>query len=666
MIATADNRRYAPGATRASRGDKVTRRTINPLPWRGYGIALLAVALAFAIRLILAPLIREESSFLLFFGAVTIAAWCGGLGPGLLATITAGTLNTVWFLPSQPLLFDLTRGDMVRLSLFLLEAAVISTITQRMHTARWQEQRERLARQESDERYRLLVEGVRDYAIYMLDPEGRLISWNEGAQRLTGYRAEEILGCHFTCFFPPEAVEQGKPQAILEAAKELGRTEDEGWRVRRDGTRFWANAITTALRDSNGTLRGFAKITRDTTERRQAEIALRESQAQLAGIVNIASDAIITIDEEQRITVFNRAAEQVFRCRAEDALGQSIDRFIPERFRSAHREHVRAFGRTEISRRPMARPGTVTGLRADGEEFPAAATISRLVVDGKTLYSVFLQDLTEQLALNRALEQQRTIATTLQRAFLPQRLPECPGYRLGALYHPALNESEVGGDFYDVFPLPDGGIALLMGDVSGKGVTAAVYAAMARSMLRAYAYESLSPGAALARLNRALCLALDDLSLFVTAFYAILDPERGVLCYANAGHWPALLVRSGMAEAVPGNSVALGIDPDASYTSHPLQLQPEDELLLFTDGLVELDTGDVIDHLDALRATLARSSCESPEQRVEMLYEEAVARAGGPLRDDVAILALHCERRPSSRNSVATIPETRRAQRDAS
>ena len=136
----------------------------------------------------------------------------------------------------------------------------------------------------SEERFRLLVEGASDYAIFMLDPEGRVATWNSGAERIKGYRAEEIVGQHFSKFYPQESVERGKPQHELEVASAEGRYEDEGWRIRKDGSRFWANVIITALRGKDGQLKGFSKVTRDFTERKSAEesLVLELSKAVLA------------------------------------------------------------------------------------------------------------------------------------------------------------------------------------------------------------------------------------------------------------------------------------------------------------------------------------------------------------------------------------------------
>ena len=124
---------------------------------------------------------------------------------------------------------------------------------------------------EDDALYRLLVESLRDYAIFALDATGRVVSWNPGAERFKGYRAHEIIGRHFSTFYPPDDIAAGKPEWELEVAARDGRFEDEGWRLRKDGTRFWANVVITALRAPDGTLLGFAKITRDLTERRLAE-----------------------------------------------------------------------------------------------------------------------------------------------------------------------------------------------------------------------------------------------------------------------------------------------------------------------------------------------------------------------------------------------------------
>jgi len=141
----------------------------------------------------------------------------------------------------------------------------------------------------SEERFRHMVEGVKDYAIYMVDPDGRVITWNTGAERMKGYSSEEILGRRLSLFYEPRDVESGKPELGLKEAAATGRFEDEGWRVRKDGSRFWANVIITALNDGAGKLRGFVKVTRDMSERKRAEEASQKLQTELAHVTRLTT-----------------------------------------------------------------------------------------------------------------------------------------------------------------------------------------------------------------------------------------------------------------------------------------------------------------------------------------------------------------------------------------
>jgi PAS domain S-box-containing protein len=194
------------------------------------------------------------------------------------------------------------------------------------------------------ELFRLMIQGTADYAIFVLDPQGHVASWNAGAQRIKQYRAEEIIGQHFSQFYTQEAVQRGWPDYELKVAKAEGRFEDEGWRVRQDGSQFWANVVITALRDKAGTLRGFAKITRDMTERKRAEESARqlleettarrvaEESAQLIQEqrerlrVTLASigDAVISTDAEGRIDFLNAVALKLIGCTEEEALHKPV------------------------------------------------------------------------------------------------------------------------------------------------------------------------------------------------------------------------------------------------------------------------------------------------------------------------------------------------------
>jgi PAS domain S-box-containing protein len=184
------------------------------------------------------------------------------------------------------------------------------------------------ALQSIENKFQLLVRGVTDYAIVMLDPQGLVVTWNEGAERIKGYCAEEIIGQHFSRFYTPEAVNAGQPSLELKIASEQGRFEDEGWRVRKDGSRFWANVVLTVVRGDNGQLDGFSRVTRDITARKEAEEALRQSEEKFRLLVQGVKDcAILMLDPQGRVTNWNEGAERIKGYRAEEIVGQHFSRF---------------------------------------------------------------------------------------------------------------------------------------------------------------------------------------------------------------------------------------------------------------------------------------------------------------------------------------------------
>lgn len=181
----------------------------------------------------------------------------------------------------------------------------------------------------SEERFRLLVESVQEYALFMLDPAGRVVSWNAGAERIKGYPAEEIVGCYFSLFYMPEDVEARKPELALEAAERTGRSEDEGWRVRKDGTRFWARTVMTALRDGSGKLRGFGKVTRDLTERMQAMQSLEASEARLQAFMTFTPSMMFIKSLDGRYQYVNEPFCRSFGLERDAVLGRTDAEIFP-------------------------------------------------------------------------------------------------------------------------------------------------------------------------------------------------------------------------------------------------------------------------------------------------------------------------------------------------
>jgi PAS domain S-box-containing protein len=285
----------------------------------------------------------------------------------------------------------------------------------------------------SEERFRLLVEGVTDTAIFMLDPQGNVLTWNAGAERLKGYEGAEILGRHFSCFYAQDAIDRGWPAELLRRATAEGRVEDEGWRIRKDGARFWANVVITPLRDESGELRGFAKITRDLTERRQSEEnarrllqeeaarqaaqeATRELERQREQLrVTLASigDGVIVTDTAGAVTFLNPVAAELTGWSPHEAAGRPLEQVF-----SIVNESTRKPVESPVKR--VLREGVVVGLAnhtvliaKDGREIPVDDSGAPIRDGSGVVYGAVLvfRDVTEA---RRAIEARLRLAAIVE------------------------------------------------------------------------------------------------------------------------------------------------------------------------------------------------------------------------------------------------------------
>ncbi|MBY2994311.1 PAS domain S-box protein [Rhizobium leguminosarum] len=276
-------------------------------------------------------------------------------------------------------------------------------------------------------RFRLLVDAITDYAIYMLSPEGIVTSWNAGAQRFKGYKPSEILGEHFSRFYLPEDRAAGLPQRALATAEEHGRFEGEGWRRRKDGSRFWAHVVIDPIRRPSGELIGYAKITRDLTERRAAENAIRQSEEQFRRLVQGVSDyAIYMLDPVGNVSSWNFGAERIKGYRPQEIIGQHFSTFYTPEDREAGLPETalgiaRAEGRFE-------REGW--RVRKDGTRFWASIVIDAIRdEEGDVLgFAKITRDITEKMETQRALEQAR------EELFQSQKM-EAIGQLTGGIAH---------------------------------------------------------------------------------------------------------------------------------------------------------------------------------------------------------------------------------------
>jgi PAS domain S-box-containing protein len=499
------------------------------------------------------------------------------------------------------------------------------------------------------EQFQLLVEEIKDYAIFLLDLDGRVVSWNAGAERIKGYVAAEILGEHFARFYEPDQARAGRPaQALAKAARE-GRYQDRGWRVRKDGSRFFAHVTITALFDGQGQLRGFAKITQDVTAEQEAERTLREREHQLAQAQAVAqlgsfewdltSDQVAGSPELSRIYGLDTGAFADTFQGFLQRLHSDDQAVVAQTIRNAARDGtpfrmqtrvIRPSGELrvlsswgEVSRDEQGRPSRVLGVFQDVTDW---------------------QRREEQLADART---QAELSRQLQHGLLPDLSLRDPVLRLRTRYQAGHERALLGADFFDALDLPDGTVALLIGDVAGHGPVGAAVGVALRAAWRALALTRHGPADLLDGLDKVLVKERPSEEMFATVCCVWIGPDRGRLMVALAGHPPPLVLRAGRVQVVQvPNGPALGIH-DLRYPWEVGVLEVGDAwtLLCYTDGLVEgyRAPGSVERFgIEALTESAARllGGAGDLDEALDCLLDVVHTANGGDLSDDLAILCV--------------------------
>lgn len=287
-------------------------------------------------------------------------------------------------------------GDETLLSVILTDVSVRNKDRNELKIQAEELEKKLLQLQESEERFRLLVENVKDYSIIMLDPDGNVKTWNKGAARITGYTSNEIIGKHISIVYTKEEIDRNDPETNLNMAKKLGRYESEAWRMRKDGSTFFADVIISSLYDAKNNFRGYAKITRDITERKQAEETLKDSEKQIQTIFKRAPDAVTVINAAGNITNWNPRAEVIFGWSADEAIGKPLhDLIVPEQDREAHIKEMKHFlvtGDGPVLNKPLE----MVALRKNNSEIQVELSISHYQFEKKDFFIGFLKDITER------------------------------------------------------------------------------------------------------------------------------------------------------------------------------------------------------------------------------------------------------------------------------
>ena len=255
-----------------------------------------------------------------------------------------------------------------------------------------------------------LIAAVHEYALLLLDPDGRILSWNRGAELIKGYAADEIVGRHFACFYPPEDVAAGVPQRELVTAAATGRCETIGLRVRKDGSGFLANVVITANRAPDGTLRGFGEITRDITERTAAEAVVKASETRLrsliATVLDTVVDGLITIDRNGIIQSFNKACVSLFGYTPDEVVGHNVRILMPEPYHSEHDNYISAYLATNVPK-IIGIGREVMGRRKDGSTFPMELAVGKSPQAGNHAFVGIVRNVTERREAETQREQLR-------------------------------------------------------------------------------------------------------------------------------------------------------------------------------------------------------------------------------------------------------------------
>jgi len=485
-----------------------------------------------------------------------------------------------------------------------------------------------------------IVEGAHD-AIKGKTLEGIVTSWNPAAEQLYGYTAKEMIGQHIARLLPSDRLDEIDH---LLARIAQGERVDSFDTVRRakDGTLLDVSLTMSPIWDKAGQVVGASTIAQDIRRRKESESKL----AHLAAIVDGSHDAILSKTLEGIITSWNPAAEQLFGYTAEEMIGTTLTRLLP----SDRLQEVDDLLNRIISGEKVNSFETVRCAK-NGALLDVSLTISPIKDSAGRLIgaSTIAHDITQRKRMSgelaAAAARDKRIAETLQRTMLQASpIDKFPLVCVESLYQAALDESYLGGDFFDAFSLNGNKVALVVGDVSGKGLIAAARTAEVKYALRALLHEYEAPEIALAHLNHFICETLrldsDNGETFIMLALAVMDTITGETVFASAGPEPTFILRKGgKAEPVEIIGMPLGIELDEVYTAESRVLESGETVIFATDGITEARCGRAFLGCDGLALLVEKAGANAPLSILsKTIYDGALHFSKGDLRDDVCLL----------------------------
>lgn len=497
----------------------------------------------------------------------------------------------------------------------------------------------------SEARYRRIVDTAYE-GIAIIDMQGRLSYANCRLAEMLGFGLEEIVGRSAVNLVFVD--DRSRAQRLLRLRRKRPPEQLEFRLCRKDGTALWAIVAVSAIWDEDGDFAGILSMVTEINQRKMMEVALRDSERLFRSVLDTLPVGVWIADRDGRIISANPAAHRIWggaRYTNPEDFGKYKAWWFDKRQRVTQRDWalMRAVTRGETSLNEVIEIEAFDGTR---KVICNSAMPLRDAKGEITGAIVVNEDISERKKLEvervKALERERRIANELQECFRPSDPPHLPGYVLGHAYRAALEEAQLGGDFYDIFPLGKDHYGIVMGDVCGKGLDAAVQTVTSKYFLRGYAAEYGDPAQVVRLLNEALSQE-ETKSHLLTLFYGVLEVPTGKLRYVSGGHEPPLVLPPGSEIPLELESTGplLGAFPGLQFEEKLIQLEPGTSLLLYTDGVTDARYERQFLQTQGLADLLVREGASLRGQElVDRLLQKVEAFARGYLRDDVALLLI--------------------------
>lgn len=505
------------------------------------------------------------------------------------------------------------------------------------------------ALRESEERFRAVQDNSLD-RFTILKPfyndQGEIVDFiymyqNAQAAKTAGCSPEELFGRRITEIYP--TFTQTRFFAMYKRVMENGQGMKFEERYSNDGVDEWFRATVTPLPD------GISVATQIITERKRAEEAVRRSEKRYRMLHESLRDAFVEVDINGQITDFNEHYCQMLGYTPEEVRDLTYQQITPECWHALEdkivREQIIPRGYSDVYEKEYR--------RKDGTLFPVELrTILARDDEGQpeSMWAI-VRNISSRRETEKRLagiaEREHHIADVLQRAIMPMDIPsKVKNCIIAAKYKPALREAEIGGDFYDIFELDNNTIGIVIGDVAGKGLSAAIRVASARHSIRSYAFLDPNPASILQLANEALCKDCGTDADMLTAFCAVLDCNTGQMVYANAGHEPPIIcLDNDRCIELEVTGVPLGVIPGVYYEQSSFHLRPGDVVALVTDGIIEAKgPGHVFYGKESLIGYVSELKHSPINEIADGIMEEAIRFSGGQLHDDAAIVVFSIEK----------------------